>query len=48
VHFVAELAEVSNYLVAHLLPGDTLLVLSAGDADQVSTQVLSRLQERKA
>jgi UDP-N-acetylmuramate--alanine ligase len=41
-HFIAELSDVSNYLLAHLKPGDVLLVLSAGDADQVSTQVLAR------
>ena len=44
-HFIPELAEVSNYLVSNLHPGDVLLVLSAGDADQVSTQVLTRLKE---
>ena len=31
-----------------LLPGDVLLVLSAGDADQVSHQVYHDLQERKS
>jgi UDP-N-acetylmuramate-alanine ligase len=36
---------VSNYLIAHLRPGDVLLVLSAGDADQVSTKVLANLKE---
>jgi UDP-N-acetylmuramate--alanine ligase len=44
-HFIAELAEVSNYLNTHLRPGDVLLVLSAGDADQVSTKVLAHLKE---
>ena len=44
-HFIASLAEVSKYLVTHLRPGDILLVLSAGDADQVSTDVLARLKE---
>jgi UDP-N-acetylmuramate--alanine ligase len=43
--FIAGLPEVSNYLIAHLRPGDVLLVLSAGDADQVSTNVLARLKE---
>jgi len=47
-HFIAGLSDVSNYLLTHLLPGDVLLVLSAGDADQVSAQVLAGLQERKA
>jgi len=44
-HFIASLPEVSNYLTTHLRPGDVLLVLSAGDADQVSTEVLARLKE---
>ncbi|MDO9128539.1 MAG: UDP-N-acetylmuramate--L-alanine ligase [Anaerolineales bacterium] len=47
-HFIPNIAEVSNYLVAHLRPGDVLLVLSAGDADLVSTQVLASLQNREA
>jgi UDP-N-acetylmuramate--alanine ligase len=45
VQFVAGLPEVSNYLVSHLSRGDVLLVLSAGDADQVSGEVLARLKE---
>jgi UDP-N-acetylmuramate--alanine ligase len=44
-HFVPELKDVSNYLLSNLRPGDVLLVLSAGDADQVSTEVLARLKE---
>ena len=44
-HFIPALPEVSNYLLSHLRPGDVLLVLSAGDADQVSAQVLAHLQE---
>jgi UDP-N-acetylmuramate--alanine ligase len=43
--FIAGIAEVSNYLVSNLRPGDILLVLSAGDANQVSTQVLNQLKE---
>lgn len=45
VRFIPVLPDVSNYLVDHLRPGDVLLVLSAGDADQVGTQVLNRIQE---
>ncbi len=45
VQFIAELSEASIYLISHLRPGDVLLVLSAGDANQVSAQVLARLQE---
>ena len=44
--FIADLSEVSNYLISHLRPGDVLLVLSAGDADQLSTDVLNRLTQR--
>ena len=42
--FIPDLPAVSDYLVSHLRPGDVLLVLSAGDADLVSTQVLAALQ----
>jgi UDP-N-acetylmuramate--alanine ligase len=44
-HFIAGLPEVSDYLIKNLRPGDVLLVLSAGDADQVSTNVLTHLKE---
>jgi UDP-N-acetylmuramate--alanine ligase len=44
-HFIANLEEVSNYLVSHLHPGDVVLVLSAGDADRVSTEVLAHMKE---
>lgn len=43
--FIAALPEVSNYLIENLRPGDVVLVLSAGDADQVSTDVLAQLKE---
>lgn len=46
--FIPTLAEISNYLLSHLKPGDVLLVLSAGDADQVSEEVLARLKESEA
>ena len=42
--FIPDLPAVSNYLVSHLQPGDVLLVLSAGDADLVSTQVLATMR----
>jgi len=44
-HFIAGLSEVSNYLIKNLRPGDALLVLSAGDADQISREVLTHLKE---
>jgi UDP-N-acetylmuramate--alanine ligase len=40
------LDDVTKYLLMHLKPGDVVLTLSAGDADQVSTDVLKGLQER--
>jgi UDP-N-acetylmuramate--alanine ligase len=44
-HFIPELDDVTDYLVSRLSPGDVVLVLSAGDAEQVSAQVLARLQK---
>lgn len=47
VHFVPDLVKVTTFLLARLQPGAVLLVLSAGDADQVSTQVLAALAEKE-
>jgi UDP-N-acetylmuramate--alanine ligase len=44
--YIETLPEVTKYLLEHLQAGDVVLVLSAGDADQVSTDVLKGLQER--
>ena len=44
--YIKTLPEVTKYLLEKLQPGDVVLVLSAGDADQVSTDLLKRLQER--
>ncbi len=44
--FISDFSQVTTYLVDVLSPGDVLLVLSAGDADQVSTSVLTQLKER--
>ncbi len=44
-HYAADLPEASEYLTSHLRPGDVLLVLSAGDADQISQKVLAHLKE---
>jgi UDP-N-acetylmuramate--alanine ligase len=44
--FIASLPEISNYLVSHLKSGDVLIVMSAGDADSVSAEVLARLRMR--
>jgi UDP-N-acetylmuramate--alanine ligase len=45
VQFIPELTDVSNFLFKHLNIGDVLLVLSAGDANQISANVLSHLLE---
>jgi UDP-N-acetylmuramate--alanine ligase len=42
--YIATLPEVTEYLVENLQPEDVVLVLSAGDADQVCTDVLKGLQ----
>ena len=43
--YIKTLPEVTDYLLAHLQSGDVVLVLSAGDADQISTDVVKGLQE---
>jgi UDP-N-acetylmuramate--alanine ligase len=45
--FIPDLSEVSSYLITHLRSGDVLIVLSAGDADQVSANVLAHFKENK-
>ncbi len=42
-HFTAELQDATKYLLDHVHPGDVLIVFSAGDADQVSADVLAGL-----
>jgi UDP-N-acetylmuramate-alanine ligase len=37
------LEDTTEYLLNHLRPGDVLLVLSAGDADQISAEILKKL-----
>ncbi len=44
---IPSLEEISAHLLQQLDHGDVLLVLSAGDADQISARVLSGLRERK-
>ncbi|MBC8097206.1 MAG: UDP-N-acetylmuramate--L-alanine ligase, partial [Akkermansiaceae bacterium] len=44
-HFIAALSDISKYLITHLQPGDVVIVLSAGDADQVSADVLAHLKQ---
>ena len=49
VHFTPELSTAADFLLRRLRSGDVLLVLSAGDADQLSGKILEglRLQERR-
>ena len=42
--YIETLPEVTEYLLKNLRPGDVVLVLSAGDADQVCIDVLKGLQ----
>lgn len=44
VHFLPTLEEATDYLEQRLQPGDVLLVLSAGDADRVTEELLRRLR----
>jgi UDP-N-acetylmuramate--alanine ligase len=47
INFVPTLSSAVERLLDQLRSGDVLLVLSAGDADQISTGVLSGLNERE-
>ncbi len=42
--FIPRLSDVSDFLIQHLRSGDVLLVLSAGDADKISADVLAGLR----
>jgi UDP-N-acetylmuramate--alanine ligase len=46
--YIAELNDVSKYLIQNLRPNDVMIVLSAGDADQISAQVFTELQKKEA
>jgi UDP-N-acetylmuramate--alanine ligase len=43
--YIPNLHETGDYLVRNLIPGDIVLVLSAGDADQISKWVLEALNK---
>lgn len=45
VHFLATNDQVSTYLISNLQEGDVLLVLSAGDAYQISERVIDSLSK---
>lgn len=44
--FTPTLADARDYLLPRLAPGDVVLVLSAGDADRLSKEILERLTKR--
>lgn len=46
-HQIAELKDVTIYLIDHLKSGEVLLVLSAGDADQISRDVIAVFRARE-
>jgi len=45
-NYIPDFSRVATYLIDRLVPGDVLMVLSAGDADQISTHMLALLTER--
>ena len=45
--YIQGLEQTAAYLLKNVQPGDVILVLSAGDADQISIQVLQALHERE-
>ena len=45
-YFIPALNQATEFLLERLQPGDILIVLSAGDADQISLQVLDALQRK--
>jgi len=47
VSYIPQIPDVVDFLLKTLQKGDVLIVLSAGDADQVCREVRTRLQERK-
>jgi len=47
VHFLPTRDLTRNFLLENLEPGDILLVLSAGDADSISSDVYAVLQETR-
>jgi len=47
VFFAPEIEDAVEFLLENLQSNDVMIVMSAGDADQISTQVLTGLAERK-
>lgn len=48
IQYVADLDDVVGHLMTSLKAGDVVLVLSAGDADQISLKLSQRLAERES
>ncbi len=46
VRYIAQLQDVSKFLIRNLTDGDVLLVLSAGDANQISQDMLNYFKEK--
>jgi UDP-N-acetylmuramate--alanine ligase len=46
--YMTDFSQITSYLVERMQRGDVLLVLSAGDADQISARVEALLKERRA
>ena len=46
VRYIAQLQDVSKFLIKNISDGDVLLVLSAGDANQISQDMLNHLKEK--
>jgi UDP-N-acetylmuramate--alanine ligase len=44
--FVAELKDVTKHLTKNVKPGDVVIVMSAGDGDRVSAELLARLLKK--
>jgi UDP-N-acetylmuramate--alanine ligase len=44
--YIATLSEVTSHLLRHLKSGDVVIVMSAGDADQISAELIKAFQER--
>ena len=44
--YIETISEVTSYLIRSLKSGDVVIVMSAGDADQISTDLVKAFQER--
>ena len=47
-HFVSGIEDATDYLINRLRPGDILLVLSAGDGDRISTNIIDSLSHDRS